>query len=103
MYWIISALILGSLVFIWSPQAISSTATFESRLKLNSKLVKSLVSIAIAGCILCLIVTYYSPSPKSYVAIGFALTSVFIAFPKLHRLLLPCAITTGVLLLSTLF
>ena len=103
MYWIISAVILGSLALIWSPQAISSTAALESRLKLGTKLVKSLVSVAVAGCTLCLIITFYSPSLKSFTAIGFTLTSVFIAFPKWHRLILPSAIATGVLLISTLF
>ncbi|WP_133406174.1 hypothetical protein [Parashewanella tropica] len=103
MLWIISAIALGSLVFLYSRQTISPIAALEQRLELSHGLISSLVTIALTVFAVCFVITLSAPSIKGYTAISFAMTSVFIAIPKLHRFILPSAITTGVLLLSWLF
>ncbi|MCL1078300.1 hypothetical protein D5R81_10260 [Parashewanella spongiae] len=103
MYWLITALVLASVTFIYVPQAVTQIKNIEPAFKIDQKLVKLLSSIAMSGCILCAVYSFYSPSLINFAAIGFTLTSFFVAIPKLHALLLPSAIATATLLLSLIF
>ncbi|MGB0895051.1 MAG: hypothetical protein ACPGUD_11650 [Parashewanella sp.] len=100
MLWIVTAVLIGTITFIWTPQTESSINTIDPLTKLSANLSYILVSLTLVGGIICCLAIYDSATPTSFAALGFTLTSACIATPKLHRFILPSAIATAVLLLS---
>ncbi|MBM7072135.1 hypothetical protein JQC92_08845 [Shewanella sp. 202IG2-18] len=100
MFWLIVALVVGSMTVIWMPQPSAVTKNIHPFLKLDAKVIKSLVTLSVAGIILCAVFTINQPSIKSFTAIFFMVTASFVAVPRLHRFILPCALTTAVLVIA---
>lgn len=100
MLWLIAALVIGSMAMIWLPQPTASIKGIQPFLKLDSMVIKTLVTLSVSGIILCSVITIYQPTLKSFTAIFFTITATFVAIPRLHRFILPCALTTAVLVLA---
>ena len=100
MLWLVAALVVGSMSLIWLPQPTISIKGIQPFLKLDANVIKGLVFLSVSGIILCAVFTFYQPSIKSFTAVCFMVTATIVALPKLHRFILPCALTTVVLSIS---
>ena len=100
MLWLVAALVIGSMAIIWLPHPTASIKGIQPFLQLDSKVIKMLVTLSVSGIILCSVFTFYQPSLNSFTAICFMITATFVAIPHLHRFILPCALTTAVLVLA---
>ena len=100
MLWLVAALVIGSMAMIWLPQPTVTLKGMQPFLKLDPKVIKTLVTLSVSGIILCAVFTFYQPSLKSFTAVFFMITATFVAIPQLHRFILPCALTTAVLVIA---
>ncbi len=100
MLWLAAALVIGSATMIWLPQPTATLKGMPPFLKLDSKVIKTLVILSVSGIILCAVFTFNQPSIKGFTAIFFMITATFVAIPELHRFILPCALITAVLVIA---
>ncbi|MCL1126551.1 hypothetical protein [Shewanella surugensis] len=101
MYWLILGFVIISAVIVLLPQNMSFEMADDP--KLTSKKVTHYTLLLLPILVLAwLLVTLFNGSNTHFgaTAISFVLSACAIALPKLHKLILPCAILTAICLLA---